>query len=107
MFNSILKLFRKSDPETSQEAAEHAQEFIGNHEILILQVLAIFRNLGEIGGLTKNEIARGVKRMDNLDIDSVQVCRRMKKLEEDGKVVRTELKRKNANGHQETVWRLA
>ncbi len=119
MLNSILKLFRKSDPATSQEAAEHAQEFVKKHEQLILAALTpnafpnapywdIFHNRYQDKiALTKSEISKKISKEWHCDIDSVQVCRRMKKLEEDGKVIRTELKRKNANGHSETVWRLA
>ncbi len=105
MLDAIKKLFRKSDPETSQEAAEHAQEFLRHHENIILETL------GQSGwpsnGQTKSELADRISRFYSIKINDVQVCRRMKKLEEDGKVVRTELKRKNVNGHSETVWRLA
>ncbi len=117
MLKSILKLFHRNDPDTSRGAAEHSQEFARKHEELILFALkedarmltiAMQSGLTVHPGLTKSELARLINDIVGaFRFDSIQVCRRMKKLEEDGKVIRTELKRKNAAGHNETVWRLA
>lgn len=101
------KLFRKSDPDTSREAAEYVQDFIASHESMILHALRVDASYACNAGITKSECSLIIYHIHKFNLDSVQICRRMKKLEEDGMVIRTELKRKNASGRSETVWRLA
>lgn len=84
---------RRSDPETSHEAARRAGEFAGHHHARILAALAQ-------DARTIYELAHST------GIDHVAVARRMKELEDAGLVVRTSLRRNSPSGRPCVVWSL-
>lgn len=79
--------------DTSIEAYERLPEFIGGHEDKIMNFLRHFRH----GGIT-HMIAK------ELDMQEIQVNRRMSKLERDGKVYRPGLKKITPSGRKAYVW---
>ncbi len=91
---TVLPLWRKTDPDTSKAAGQAAREFLGDHERLILEALAA-------GPGTKDEIA------GRCGLTEQQVARRMAGLKRRGLVVDTGERRASASGCAERVWRVA
>ena len=91
---SVLPLWRKTDPDTSKAAGEAAREFLGEHERLILEALAA-------GPGTKDELAH------RCGLTEQQVARRMAGMKRRGLVVDTGERRASASGCAERVWRVA
>ena len=91
---SVLPLFRRTDPPTSKAAGVAAREFLGDHERLILEALAA-------GPGTKDEIAARCGLTEHL------VARRMNGLARLGRVADTGTTRSTASGRMATVWRKA
>ena len=83
---------RRSDPETSHEAAARVREFGPGHCATILAVLR------EHGPQTIDEIAK------RTHLTAVQVARRLPDLEKYGKAAPTGETRLSASGRQERVW---
>lgn len=89
-----LPLFRRTDPKTSRQAAEHAVAFRGDHERRILDAL------GQGPG-TKDEIA------SRCGLTDQQVVRRRAGLLRSGLVVLTGETKKTPSGCSAEVWRKA
>ena len=87
---------RASDPWTSHEAAESAEELIARHCGIIFDVLK------RVGPLTSQQIS------DNCELDHPQVWRRVSDLKNQKLVVESDLpKRFNRSGRRAIVWEIA
>jgi len=86
---------RRTDPETSHEAAKRAKEFAGEHHRKILNFLALDRQGSTIYGIA-----------DYTKIDHVAIARRMGELERAGKVY-TKGERPGPTGRMCRVWWLS
>jgi predicted ArsR family transcriptional regulator len=85
---------RRHDPDTSHAAAASMATGAAAHREAILGVL------NDHGDLTPEEIAA------RCGLSSVQVCRRMKELENAGRAVPTSEQRKTQSGRMARVWRV-
>lgn len=85
---------RRRDPETSKAAAAAAHELANEHRLLILHAL---RAAG--CELTATEIGA------RLGLTSVQVCRRLGELQDDGLAVPTANRRPTEAGRPSRCWR--
>lgn len=90
-----LRRARRRDPETSKAAAAAAHELANEHRLLILAAL---RDAGR--ELNATEIGAIVK------LDSVQVCRRLGELEDDGLAEPTAITRPSDKGRASRCWRI-
>ena len=87
-------LRRNSDPDTSDAAAAAASAFVGTHE---QRILAFLDSAGSKGG-TKDEIGTGT------GLAAIAVSRRMKALQERGRVLDSGMRRKTPAGKEAIVW---
>lgn len=86
---------RRADPATSKSAARMAHGLASEHRALIVATL---RDAGQ--SLTAGEIAA------RCGLQSLQVSRRMRELQDDGEVVATGETRPTVSGRAATCWRL-
>lgn len=86
---------RKSDPETSKQAASQARELAARHHRLILDVLQ------QHGPLGKDGIAARLR-----GLDGVAVCRRLTELQRAGKITPTGRNVQSTAGRAEREWTL-
>lgn len=93
-FNPVT-LARRTDPQTSHEAAEHVKEFAAGHIGVILKCLK------EHGPLSPDQIATKTR------LDKFQVCRRLPEMQRHVPqlAVPTGETRLSASGRKERVWR--
>ena len=84
----------RSDPETSHAAAKQAAHFVGEHQLIVLEVL-------RFGDHTGDEIAARCK------LDKFQVMRRTKELVERGLIEDSGERRATPKGRPSVVWRMA
>ena len=84
---------RRSDPETSKDAAARVREFAGGHCSVILRLL------NERGPMTCDEIAKHTHLMAH------QINKRTADLYRAGKAMPTGETRLSASGRSERVWR--
>ncbi len=89
-------LARRSDPETSHEAAARVTEFLVTHDAIILAVL----RERPFSGFNSEQIA------DRCSLTQVQVARRMKHLADAGVVIRTAEATPQRSTREATVWKL-
>ena len=83
---------RRTDPQTSHEAAAHVDEFAGDHERRILEALAQ-------GPACRNEIARRAR------MPFEAVWRRLAELERRGEIEKTGRTVRVINGRRQTEYR--
>ena len=95
MTDLSLPLCRASDPITSFEAAESAQEFQHTHEELIMNSLTF------IGRMCVDDIAL------MCDLQPHAVGKRIAKLEREGRIVWTGKYVKSNSSHRQREWRVA
>lgn len=86
------QLARRSDPETSRQAAERVKEFAAGHHKLILDCLK------EHGPLSPDQIATKIR------LDKFQICRRLPELQRAGLAQPNGETRRSASGRAERVW---
>ncbi len=84
-----------SDPDTSREAAKAIERFLPRCERLVMDALA------QSGGSTAQEL----EALTGLVGDNIRP--RLKALEERGRVVKTDERRRTASGRMAAVWRRA
>lgn len=84
---------RKSNPDTSHEAAKRVDEFADKHKAKILKAL-------EIKPMGKDRIAR------HTGLEPIQVSRRLSELRREGKVEMTDQKELSNAKRNERIWRL-
>lgn len=82
---------RRSDPDTSHEAAESAKELAARHHRMILSALSI-------GPCGKDRIATRTA------LNGVQVCRRLSEMERAGLIKPTGRNVKSTAGRNEREW---
>ena len=85
---------RNTDPLTSWQAAGSAKDLASRHARLIVDCLEKY------GALGKDGIAA------QTNLDSNQVSRRLKELEEDGEIILTGKVVKSKSGRMEREWRI-
>ena len=90
------RLYRRTDPDTSADAAKAAYAIIGRHEQMIMDALHDFPH-----GLTSEEIG------DVTNLGQVPVARRLRAMAERKLVIATAERRANRSGRAAIVWRAA
>lgn len=88
-----IRRARRRDPETSRQAAAAAHGLAAEHRLLILATLR-----GTDGDLNSTEIG------ERINLTSVQVCRRLHELEDEGLIQRTRNVRPTVSGRPSTCW---
>lgn len=88
-----IRRTRRRDPETSRQAAAAAHGLAAEHRMLILATLR-----DADGDLNSTEIG------ERVGLSSVQVCRRLHELEDEGLIQRTPNVRPTVSGRPSTCW---
>lgn len=92
---AVLNLARRTDPDTSHDAAARVKEFQSSHQH---RILAAIQDLGEA---TVDEVAR------KCAIAAHAVGKRIPELERAGQIVATGAERAGDSGRLQRVWRSA
>lgn len=89
------RAYRRTNPETSIEAAHDARRFAGNHAAIVADVLR-----AHPGGLTCEEIVQ------RCDLELYQVRRRITDVRRHCGAIDSGQRRRNRNGKNCVVWRI-